>query len=147
MYKYLLMLHVLGATVWTGGHLVLAMTVLPKALRRRDPALILEFDSGFERIGLPALLLQVATGFWLAYQLVPDVSSWFSFEDPVSTLIFAKVALLVLTVTLAVDARVRIAPHLSSHNMGNLAFHIIAVTIIAVLLAMMGVAFRTGEVF
>jgi uncharacterized membrane protein len=31
-FKILVILHTLGATVWTGGHLVLAVTVLPQAL-------------------------------------------------------------------------------------------------------------------
>lgn len=28
MYSYILLLHVLAATIWTGGHLVLATTIL-----------------------------------------------------------------------------------------------------------------------
>ena len=35
MYGWVIFLHVLAATVWTGGHLVLATTVLPRALRER----------------------------------------------------------------------------------------------------------------
>jgi uncharacterized membrane protein len=37
LFKILVILHTLGATVWTGGHLVLAATVLPSALKHRDP--------------------------------------------------------------------------------------------------------------
>jgi putative copper export protein len=147
MYKVFLMLHILAATIWTGGHLVLAVTVLPKALRRNAPELIVEFDSGFERIGIPALLLLVVTGLWLAYRIIPDVSAWFSFENYVSTLIVAKLTLLALTVALAVDARIRIIPNISSDNLKTLAFHIIPVTIISVLLVIIGVGFRTGGVF
>ena len=62
MYSLLLLLHILAATVWTGGHLVLALTVLPRALRARDPQILLQFESGYERVGMPALLLQVLTG-------------------------------------------------------------------------------------
>ncbi|HPA95904.1 MAG TPA: hypothetical protein PLT41_07520 [Thermoanaerobaculia bacterium] len=29
MYATILLLHILGATIWTGGHLVLAVTILP----------------------------------------------------------------------------------------------------------------------
>lgn len=32
LYYFLLSLHLLGATLWTGGHFVLATTVLPRAL-------------------------------------------------------------------------------------------------------------------
>ncbi len=147
MYKVFLILHILAATVWTGGHLVLAVTVLPKALRRNAPELIFEFDSRFERIAIPALLLLVVTGLWLAYRIIPDVSAWFSFENYVSTLIAAKLTLLALTVALAVDARIRIIPNISSDNLKTLAFHIIPVTIISVLFVIIGVGFRTGGVF
>jgi uncharacterized membrane protein len=39
-----LSLHILGATVWAGGHLVLAMTILPNALRQRRAAMVNEFE-------------------------------------------------------------------------------------------------------
>ena len=58
MYGTLLLLHVLAATIWTGGHLVLALTVLPRVLRERSPAELLRFESAYERIGLPALGVQ-----------------------------------------------------------------------------------------
>ncbi len=44
LFKILVILHTLGATVWTGGHLVLAVTVLPKALKSRNPDLIHQFE-------------------------------------------------------------------------------------------------------
>ncbi len=78
MFTLALFLHVLGATVWTGGHLVLSLTVLPRALRRRNPDLLREFEARFERIGIPALAIQIVTGIWLASRLVPQVSDWFS---------------------------------------------------------------------
>jgi uncharacterized membrane protein len=62
----LLTLHVLGVCVWAGGHLVLATTVLPRALARRDARILRAFEEPFERIGIPALIIQVATGIWLA---------------------------------------------------------------------------------
>ena len=50
-YRILIALHLVGASVWIGGHLVLATTILPRALRNRDPSIILDFEKGFERIG------------------------------------------------------------------------------------------------
>ena len=44
LFKILVVLHILGATVWTGGHLILAATVLPQALKHRDPDLIHQFE-------------------------------------------------------------------------------------------------------
>ncbi len=57
MYAWILLLHLLGAAIWTGGHLVLALGILPQALKTRDPKLLLAFERVYERIGLPALLL------------------------------------------------------------------------------------------
>ncbi|MBV1860098.1 MAG: hypothetical protein KUG77_16920, partial [Nannocystaceae bacterium] len=36
--------HILGATVWTGGHLVLVLVVLPRARRGGDPSVVQEFE-------------------------------------------------------------------------------------------------------
>ena len=84
MYGWVIFLHVLAATVWTGGHLVLATTVLPRALRQRSPQRLLDFEQGYERIGMPALLVQVATGLWMAQQMVPGVPAWLAPETPLA---------------------------------------------------------------
>jgi uncharacterized membrane protein len=64
--KWLVLLHVLGATIWAGGHLILSIAFLPKALKERKLNIILDFEKQYERVGIPALLLQVITGFWMA---------------------------------------------------------------------------------
>ena len=46
LYRILIALHLIGAAVWIGGHLVLATTILPRALRNRDPSIILDFEQG-----------------------------------------------------------------------------------------------------
>ncbi len=75
MYSYILLAHVLAATIWTGGHLVLATTVLPRALAARGPRILLDFESGYERIGMPALVVRVASGLWLTHAMQPDVGA------------------------------------------------------------------------
>lgn len=147
MYDGLLLLHVLSATVWTGGHLVLALAVLPRALRERSPARLLEFESAYERVGLPALAVQVATGLALAYRMVPRPARWLTFADPVSALIGVKLVLLAVTVALALDARLRLIPRLSERRLRALAWHIVPVTIAGVLFVVAGVAFRTGWLY
>lgn len=144
MYKYLLLIHVLGATIWTGGHLVLALTVLPKALRTKNVEAIRQFESGYERIGMPALLVQVITGLWLAYRVLPDPAAWFSFGSHTSTYILLKLASLTLTLILALHARLRIIPRLDERRLTLLGYHIASVTILAVILVSLGVGFRTG---
>jgi len=147
MYNFILLLHLLGATLWTGGHLVLALAILPGAIRKKEPGLILEFESGYEKIGMPALVVQTVTGFMLAYNLMPDISQWFSMNDAISYLILVKITLLVLTVVLAAHARLRIIPVLEATNLNLLACHIIAVTILSVLFVAVGLGFRTGGFF
>ncbi len=147
MYKYILLLHILAATVWVGGHLVLAITILPRVLREKSTAELLRFEAGYERIGIPSLIIQVITGLWLAYYLMPDMSLWFDLSNPISRLIMAKLGLLLLTALFAVDARLRIIPNLTEDQLKPLAYHIIPVTIIAVLFVVVGVSFRTGGFF
>mgnify|MGYP001608197502 CR=1 FL=1 len=147
MYNVLLLLHVMAATIWTGGHLVLALAVLPGVLRRKAPAELLRFESAFEKIGIPALLIQVGSGLALAYRLLPDVQQWFAFADQTSRLIGTKLVLLALTMLLAADARLRIIPRLSEKNLTSLAWHIIPVTVVSVLFVVVGVSFRTGWLY
>ena len=145
MYGWALLLHVLGATVWTGGHLILACTVLPRVLREQDVDGLLKFESAYERIGMPALLVQVITGFWMAMQLQPDHGQWLAFGDPVTRLIGIKLFLLLLTVLLALDARFRVIPRL--HQPGKLtdmAWHIVPVKLIGIGFVVTGVSLRTG---
>lgn len=144
MYSYVLLLHVLAATIWTGGHLVLASTILPRALAARDPAVLLTFESGYERIGMPALLVQVVTGLWMAHTLRPEVSGWFHMSDPIGRLISLKLALLLATVLAALDARLRIIPRLSAATLPAMARRVVFVTILSVLFVVVGVSFRGG---
>jgi len=142
----LLTLHILGAWVWAGGHLVLALTILPSALARRDPRILRGFEEPFERIGIPALVVQVVTGAWLASQFVP-MSRWLAFGSALEVRIGTKLLLLGLTVALALHARLRLIPRLDNSNLGLLAVHIILVTAVAVALVIVGVDFRTGALF
>ncbi len=147
MHQAIVLLHVLGATIWTGGHLVLAITVLPRALRAKDPSIVQQFEEGYERLGIPALVLQLLTGVWLAYRLLPDPAAWFAFETPAAKHIFAKLVLLVLTLALALHARLRVIPRLSPERLPTLALHIVLVTVLAVLFVVVGVGIRTGGIF
>lgn len=144
MYGAVLLLHILAATIWTGGHLVLAIAILPRVLRERSPAKLLEFESAHERVGIPALVVQVATGLWLAHRMVPELGRWLAFDDPVATLVGVKLLLLATTVAFALDARLRLIPRLSERNLGALAWHIVPVTLVSVLFVVVGVSFRTG---
>lgn len=144
MYKLMLILHLLGAAIWTGGHLVLALGILPRALWRRSPASIQQFEEVYERIGLPALVVQVGTGLWLMQRFLPNAGAWLDWSSPWTRLVLFKFALLAATLGLAVDARLRLVPRLDESRLVALAWHIIAVTVLSVLFVFAGAGFRTG---
>ena len=144
MYSAILLLHLLAATIWTGGHLVLALAILPRVLRERDVAALLAFEGAYERIGMPALLVQVATGLWMAHTLLPSVAAWLEGSNPVARLVLLKLALLAGTALIAVDARLRIIPKLSPATLPALARRIRLVTLFAVGFVVVGSAFRSG---
>ena len=142
-YYTFLSLHILGATVWTGGHLVLALAVLPEALRDRRAATVSAFEQRFEKIGLPALAVQIITGLWLAHHLLGSPGNWLE-NTPVAHVVQVKLGLLAVTAALALHARFRVIPKLSDATLPALAWHIRIVTLAAVLFALAGASVRFG---
>ena len=142
-YYIALTLHILGATIWAGGHLVLATTILPRALREHRAAPVSDFEQSFERIGLPALAVQILTGLWLAHHLLGAPGNWFN-DNPIAHVVQIKLGLLALTLALAIHARYRVIPKLSDDTLPTLAWHIRLVTIAAVLFVLAGASIRFG---
>lgn len=138
MAKVMLVLHLLGASVWVGGHLVLLLSVLPKALRSRDACIILSFEERYERVGIPALVLQLLTGLWLAHRLVPGILPAFRFSDHLHTLVATKLILLATTALIGAHARIRIIPRLSASELGALGWHIALVNALAIAMLVAG---------
>jgi putative copper export protein len=144
LFKLLVILHTLGATVWTGGHLVLAVTVLPQALKNRDPDRIHQFEEHFEGFGLLSLLLQVITGLWLTWTYFPGFQNFLAFDSYLSQYIGMKLLCLLGTLALAIHARFFIIPNLTKENLNSLAYHIVGVTTLAVLFVVVGAGIRLG---
>ncbi len=139
--KWLILLHVLGATIWAGGHLILSIGFLPKALKEKNIRIILDFEKQYERVGIPALLLQVITGFWMATIYVP-FDDWFSLATPHHAYLWIKIVLLLSTIGFAIHARLFIVPNLTVEKLPSLAFHIIVATVLAVSFMITGLSFR-----
>ncbi len=141
----MLVLHLIGSSIWVGGHLILAITILPRALKLRDPDILHQFESRYEKIGIPALLLQVATGLWLAYYYVDNLLTVFDFAYSQHTFIAIKIILLILTVIIAAHARIRLISKLKEENMVFLAWHIITVTVLGLAILFFGAGIRIGN--
>lgn len=139
--KWLVLFHVLGATVWAGGHLILSIGFLPEALKAKDITIILNFEKRYERIGIPALGVQVITGIWMALLFVP-FHDWWHLSTSHHILLWTKLGLLVSTIGLAIHARFFIIPKLTADTLPSLAFHITLVTVLAVSFVLTGLSFR-----
>ena len=144
MYPFIFTLHLLAAIVWAGGHLVLALAVLPRALRQRSPQVLLDFEQACERIAMPALAVQVASGLWLAQQLVPDWTQWFYPATPLARAIALKLALLAAAMLMAAHARLRVAPRPGADTLALMAWHVVVMGLLSVGFVLVGVSFRYG---
>ena len=144
MYKYILVIHILAATLWTGGHLALALALLPKILRERSVADLLAFESSYEKWGMSALIVQVISGLWLAHIRLPDITAWFAGDSFSARLIQLKLTLLALTLAVAMDARLRVIPKLSPETLPAMGLRIRLITLLGVAFVIVGTTFRTG---
>jgi uncharacterized membrane protein len=134
LYAVAKLAHVLAASVWIGGHLVLAVGYVPRLLKSsKGLEELLAFERVYERLGLPSLLIAVITGVYLGLHWYP-IDRWFTFSGK-AWLLGVKAILLLATVLLAVDARLRIirrARRGGSVNIYDLAVHVVLVAIVSV---------------
>jgi putative copper export protein len=146
MHQLLLIIHLITVTIWVGGHLILALRFLPKAILEKNPKVILDFEKQYETIGIPALLILVITGVLLAYQYDVSIDKWFSFSNSIESVVSTKLLLLFTTLGLAIHARFFIIPKLNKENLNQLALHIFAVTAIAIAMLVLGTFVRVGGI-
>jgi len=146
IFPVLVIVHALAATVWTGGHLVLDLRVLPRALREQRAQRIRDFEELFEPLGLTALAIQVITGLWMGWIYLPGYRGLFHDGNPIGILIGSELVLLAATAALAVHARVRLIPQLSDNNLSGLAWHIRGITALAIAFVVVGGLIRVGGV-
>lgn len=144
VFPLLVIVHALAATVWTGGHLVLDLGVLPRALRAQSAAQIRSFEEVFEPLGLTALAIQVLTGLWMGWNYLPGFQELFDSANPIGMLVGVKLLLLAGTAALAVHARLWLIPTLTDANISGLAWHIRGITALAIAFVVVGELIRLG---
>lgn len=127
--KLIIFIHIISATIWAGGHLVLTLGFLPKAIKKNDISIVEQFESKYERIGIPSLLILVITG---VYMTTVYTSNFFDFDFSIhhNRHVYYKFILLFLTIILAIHARFVLIPQ---KKLKPLAYHIVLVTTISVL--------------
>jgi len=144
MQTIILLIHILSATIWVGGFLMLSISTLPKTLKNRSNENIAQLKTDYNKISIHILILQLLTGLWLAYNIVPDIASWFSFKIVFSHLIVGKLSLLVITFLLAIYGRTKIIPKLNEKSINSLAINIIIITLLSIGFVFIGMMFKTG---
>jgi putative copper export protein len=142
----LLIIHLLCASIWVGGHLLLALGHLPQALREKNQNIILNYERKYEPVGMTALVLLVVTGIMMAYKYGVSIEYWFQFATPIEKVVSTKLLLLLLTVLFALSAQFRVLPKLRTNpdKLPEMTFHIVSVTLIGVLMLIFGSFVRFG---
>lgn len=135
-------LHLVAASLWFGGVLVLALAVLP-TLWRRDgsptlPAIVLAID----RVNLAALGTLLATGYLLAWHWLPDAASWFQSDLRQADLIQLKWLLLIAAAALAGWARIYLLPTWTPSRRLALTVYVVGNVAIGLAMAWLGTRFR-----
>jgi putative copper export protein len=139
-HHFLLIIHLLCASIWVGGHLLLVFGHLPQALREKNQNIILDYERKYEPVGMTALVLLVITGIMMAYKYGVSIEYWFHFATPIEKVVSTKLLLLLLTVLFALSAQFRVLPKLKTNpdKLFEMTFHIISVTLIGVLMLVFG---------
>ena len=146
MFRILLLyIHLIGATIWVGGHLIVATLYLPEAFRIKSLENLFSFEGKYEKIGMIALFSQLLTGLYLAMDLTNNYKTLFDTSSSVSQLILIKLLMFIFTIILALDVKLRVMSRQASMNkIIDLSLHILPVTLFAVLFVLCGLLIRFG---
>ncbi|MFT3685634.1 MAG: CopD family protein [Phycisphaerales bacterium] len=146
LYQLLVIVHLLGASVWVGGHLVLVLGVLPRALRAGDAGPVAAFERAYGRVGLSAMVAQLVTGIWLADRWLGGWKHVFSEPTPSTHRVFIKLGLVVATLLVGGYAYHKVVPKLASGPEGlrRFAVHAWITTALAIGLVVAGGSIRMG---
>jgi len=144
----LLILHLMSASVWVGGHLYLSLCVLPGVLKKKDTRRLLQFEKSYEFLGMSALLLLVITGIWMTLQFGIGLRELGSFSSPVERVVSTKLILLFATILVAGSAQLRVIPKLKRGQplLPEMAMHIVAITLIGMAMLVLGSFVRYGGI-
>lgn len=148
MHKLILILHLLGASIWVGGHLYLLIRLMPTFIKNNDIQGFLAFEKSYEPLGMTALFVQIITGFYMMHSIIP-MNLWTPSMGTLVVLIYGKITWLVLTALIALHARFRIIARLENktHDENTLKImgvHVLFICCLSVAFVVNGAFFRWG---
>lgn len=143
-HQIVLIIHLLAATIWVGGHLLLLLRHVPKAIKSKSIEELSAFRKNFEPVGMPSLFILIITGILMAYDYNITFEKWFQFENSIEKIISVKLILLLISLTLAFITFKFVLPSINKISPFLLYFIIFLVTTIAVFMLILGSLVRVG---
>lgn len=139
-----LIIHLLAATIWVGGHLILLLRYVPKAIKTKSLEELSIFRKNFEPVGMPSLFTLIITGILMAYDYNITFEKWFLFENSIEKIVSIKLILLLISLTLAFITIKFVLPSINKISPFILYCIIFLVTTIAVTMLVLGSLVRIG---
>jgi len=143
-HQIILIIHLLAASIWVGGHLFLVLRILPATIQQKDISILSDFRAKFGKIGMPSLFVLVVTGVLMAYDFDVTFTKWFSFSSPIEKIVSIKLMLLITSLGLAIHAQKNVFPKLTSERIFPAAIEICIVTLIGIAMLVLGSLVRIG---
>ncbi len=143
-HQIILIIHLLAATIWVGGHLILLLRYVPKAIKTKSLEELSMFRKNFEPVGMPSLFILIVTGIIMAYDYNVTIEKWFLFENAIEKIVSIKLILLFISLTLAFITIKFVLPSIDKLSPYLLYFIIFLVTTIAVTMLVLGSLVRVG---
>lgn len=144
LHQIYLIIHLLAATIWVGGHLLLLLRYVPKAIKSKSLEELSAFRKNFEPVGMPSLFILIITGILMAYDYNITFEKWFLFENSIEKIVNIKLILLFISLTLAFITIKFVLPSINKISPFILYFIIFFVTTIAVTMLVLGSLVRIG---
>ena len=146
LHQIYLIIHLLAATIWVGGHLLLLLRYVPKAIKSKSLEELSAFRKNFEPVGMPSLFILIITGILMAYDYNITFEKWFLFENSIEKIVNIKLILLFISLTLAFITIKFVLPSINKISPFILYFIIFLVTTIAVTMLVLGSLVRVGGI-
>lgn len=142
----LLVLHILGASIWIGGLLIFTLGVIPNAKKQNNGSLITNFEKSFHILGMVALTVQLLTGFRLAMIYLGGMKGLFDFSFHGAYLFVWKLSLILISMGLFVMFKKKALPAVAGGDFGKSSSMLWLLSLLALALMVLGLGFSRGIV-
>lgn len=141
----LIILHLLGASVWLGGLLIFVIGVLPKANKAQSIVPTRNYENAFHIAGMVALTLQFLTGFRLAMIYVGGMKGLFDFSNHGAVLFLWKLVLILISMAVFVIFKKKLKSAKDDDPCSVSPF-VVTLLVLALGLMVLGLGFSRGIV-